>query len=68
MWCLRVSDTGVGLPADFEERRKTSLGLQLVSDLTKQLGGSLTIESPPGQGAVFTVIFKVQAPVALVMP
>jgi PAS domain S-box-containing protein len=68
MWRLRVSDTGVGLPADFEERRKTSLGLQLVSDLSKQLGGTLTIDSPAGQGAAFTVIFKPQEPAALLMP
>ncbi len=32
-WRLRVKDNGVGLPEDFEARRKTSLGLQLVDDL-----------------------------------
>jgi two-component sensor histidine kinase len=68
MWRLRVSDTGAGLPADFEERRKTSLGLQLVSDLANQLGGTLTIDSMPGQGATFTVLFKAQEPAALEMP
>ena len=44
---LRVSDTGVGLPADFEERRRQSLGLQLVSDLTRQLGGELQVGPAP---------------------
>ena len=56
-WCLRVSDNGVGLPADFEERRGHSLGLQLVSDLAGQIGGELTIE--PGPGATFSVIFPI---------
>jgi PAS domain S-box-containing protein len=57
---LCVSDTGIGLPADFESRRGNSLGLQLVSDLTQQLGGSLEIG--PGPGAVFTVTFGVTEP------
>ncbi len=52
---LRVSDTGVGLPADFEAKRGKSLGLQLVSNLVKQLDGRL--EVGPGPGAVFEVIF-----------
>ncbi len=52
---LSVSDTGVGLPADFEARRSTSLGLQLVSDLARQLGGQLEIETVPA--VVFAVTF-----------
>ena len=56
-WRLRVSDTGVGLPADFEQRREQSLGLQLVSDLTRQIGGELVIERGPG--AAFSVTFPV---------
>jgi two-component sensor histidine kinase len=54
-WSLRVSDTGVGLPADFEARRAQSLGLQLVSDLAGQIGGVLVTE--PGPGAAFSVTF-----------
>ena len=54
---LSVSDTGVGLPADFESKRRQSLGLQLVSDLAKQLGGPLEITGGPGTGAVFAVTF-----------
>lgn len=53
---LRVSDTGVGLPADFEEKRARSLGLQLVSDLARQLQGRLVIGSGPA--AVFEVTFE----------
>ncbi len=56
-WQLRVSDTGVGLPTDFEARRSRSLGLQLVGDLAGQLGGTLRVG--PGPDAVFTVTFPV---------
>jgi PAS domain S-box-containing protein len=45
---LRVRDTGLGLPSDFEARRDKSLGLQLVSDLARQLGGRLEIGRGPG--------------------
>ena len=62
VWCLHVGDTGVGLPEDFEERRKHSLGLQLISDLASQLGGTLVIDSPPLQGAQFSVVFTVLEP------
>jgi PAS domain S-box-containing protein len=54
---LRVSDTGMGLPPDFEEKRTTSLGLQLVSDLVKQLKAQLEISGGPSKGAVFEVTF-----------
>jgi two-component sensor histidine kinase len=67
-WRLCVSDTGVGLPPDFEERRKTSLSMQLANDLSQQVGGSLAIDSQLGQGAQFTVIFAALAPKVLVMP
>jgi two-component sensor histidine kinase len=67
-WCLRVTDTGVGLPPDFEALRARSLGLQLVDDLTRQLGGTLEITSQPGVGAAFSVLFTPVEPFALVMP
>ncbi len=67
-WCLRVGDTGVGLPPDFEDKRKNSLGLHLVTDLCHQLGGTLVIGSTPGEGVRFDVVFTVQPPSALVMP
>ena len=53
--CLRVSDDGIGLPSDFETKRGTSLGLQLVSDLAEQLNGHLEIGPVPV--AEFTVTF-----------
>ena len=68
MWRLEVSDTGVGLPADVDQLRKASLGLQLANDLGEQIGGSLKTESRQGQGTQFTLIFAAIAPQSLVMP
>jgi len=56
-WQVCVRDTGVGLPDDFEARREHSLGLQLVSDLTRQLGGTLECCPGPGPGTAFCVSF-----------
>ena len=52
---LQVSDTGPGLPADYESRRPGSLGMQLVADLARQIGGRL--EVGPGPGARFDITF-----------
>jgi PAS domain S-box-containing protein len=57
-WRLSVSDTGVGVPEDFESRRQNSLGLQLASGLANQLGGELSVES----GASFAVSFRILSP------
>lgn len=40
---LQVSDNGSGLPDNFVEKIESSLGLQLVSDLARQLGGKLEV-------------------------
>jgi two-component sensor histidine kinase len=56
-WQVCVRDTGVGLPDDFEARRERSLGLQLVSDLSRQLGGTLECCSGPGPGTAFCISF-----------
>lgn len=57
-WHLRVSDDGIGLPADWSTRGQHSLGLQLVADLVQQLQGRLLVE--PGPGAGFSVFFSIQ--------
>ena len=55
--CLRVADNGVGFPPDFDLKHLTSLGLKLVTDLVRQIGGQLEIG--PGPGAAFEIEFKV---------
>ena len=57
---LQVRDTGIGLPADFDARRSTTLGLQLASDLAGQIGGQLRIGKGPE--APFTVDFEAHRP------
>ena len=56
---LSVEDDGIGLPADFEERRGRSLGLQLVDMLARQLGGSLAVQA--GASARFEILFPLNA-------
>lgn len=57
---LRVTDTGVGLPPDFDLRRTRSLGLQLVFNLARQLRG--TAEWEPGPGTRVAITFPAPQP------
>jgi len=54
-YTLVVSDNGVGLPSDFEQRKSESLGMSLVEALTSQLGGELTMSAV--EGAEFRIVF-----------
>jgi PAS domain S-box-containing protein len=45
---LAVKDNGVGLPKGFDLRQKGSLGFQIVSDLVKQIEGSIEIRRDAG--------------------
>lgn len=54
---LKVEDNGAGLPANFEEKSKASLGMTLVRAFTRQLNGDLDFKSD--HGAKFTIRFEV---------
>lgn len=58
-YALSVEDSGIGLAPNVDPQHPTSLGLQLVADLTKQLGGTLHYQA--GNGARFTVCFAPKA-------
>lgn len=52
---LRVSDDGAGLPPGLNPERTGTLGLKLVHDLSRQLGG--TLQFCEAEGACFEVLF-----------
>lgn len=52
---LVYSDNGPGLPPDFELGKAKTLGLQLVNDLSRQIGGRVHYRTL--EGAVFTIHF-----------
>jgi PAS domain S-box-containing protein len=45
---LEVRDTGIGMPADFDQEKASSLGCMLMRLLAEQIGGDLTIVSDGG--------------------
>lgn len=54
---FEISDNGRGLPEDFDVEKLSSLGLQLVLNLIRQLDGELEIES--GDGTSFKIRFPI---------
>ena len=58
---VTVSDSGAGLPADFDLESATSLGLQIVRTLVvTELGGQLSITPRPEGGTVALVDLPVR--------
>ena len=56
---MAVRDDGVGLPADLDVYRETSIGMTLVTSLVDQIGGSLTVERVGG--TAFEITFRPQS-------
>ncbi|WP_022835233.1 ATP-binding protein [Salisaeta longa] len=73
--CIAVADTGPGIPAAAQEHiferfhqvegrsagASSGLGLSLARALAERHGGTLTVESTPGDGATFTLALPADA-------
>jgi two-component sensor histidine kinase len=55
-YILVIKDNGVGMPADLDVSKTESLGLQLVTTLTRQINGNLELNK--NAGTEFKIIFK----------
>ena len=55
---LVISDNGVGLASDFSVEKTKTLGMSMMSGLSRQLGGTFVIENR--DGLTITIIFKVE--------
>ena len=74
-WVIKVSDTGPGIPVEQQDkifepfqqvdstitRKKigTGLGLSIVKEFVILMNGTVSLESQPGQGTVFTVTLPI---------
>ena len=55
--CLKIADNGRGLPPDFDLSKTSSLGMEMMRALSKQIGGSFEIHKD--SGVVISIKFKV---------
>ncbi|MEJ8801023.1 ligand-binding sensor domain-containing protein [Pontibacter sp. H249] len=55
-YTLTVSDTGKGLPVDFDQKMKHSFGLQLVSSLSKKVNGKIIFENNNGTNSILSFV------------
>lgn len=80
-WSISVKDEGAGMPEEIRQKlfnadmhpsttgtaheKGTGLGLMLCKKLAEMHGGSILVESRPGEGSVFTlrVPFEIEEPV-----
>lgn len=58
---LTVADEGPGLPPNFDPRRSRSLGMRIVTALTKQLAGRIEIPQTE-RGATFSIRVPLMSP------
>ena len=77
-FCFSVKDNGVGMPADFMNRiflpfeqqdssiaRRfggSGLGLSIIHNLVKLMGGTIQVQSKEGEGSTFTVELPFELP------
>ncbi len=51
---LEVYDNGIGFPEDIDYKNSDTLGLKLISTITKQMGGKISIEKNNGTHVIIT--------------
>ncbi|MGH7792641.1 MAG: sensor histidine kinase, partial [Thermodesulfobacteriota bacterium] len=56
LYDIVISDNGIGLPKDFDYQKTDSLGLRLVSALTKQIDGNIEVDT--SGGTEFRITFR----------
>lgn len=77
-WAIEVSDTGIGIPAEAQEYifnpfrqvhaslnheiEGLGLGLSIVQELTRLMGGEIRLVSRVGLGSTFTVLLPFEPP------
>jgi len=61
---LTIADNGKGLHDDFNLAETSSLGMEMMKALSKQLGGSFEISG--NQGVIVTVLFKVESQLKMI--
>jgi two-component system sensor histidine kinase SenX3 len=75
---IRVADRGIGIPAEEQKRvfekfyrsptrenellPGTGLGLTLVEHVARAHGGSVAVESRPGEGSAFSIRIPLEGP------
>ena len=57
---LTISDTGVGMPADYNPSKTSGLGMRVIDTLVRQMNGSLLHPAAGGSAR-----FEVSVPLAL---
>ena len=55
---LAIWDNGAGFPKNINYKDTESLGLQLVSSLTEQIGGKIKMESKKDEGTQYIIAFR----------
>jgi two-component sensor histidine kinase len=65
-FAILVGDRGRGVPSDFEQRQRQSLGVQVVRALVRQLSATLTVSGE--RGAHFTIAVPSREPHPVPIP
>lgn len=58
---IKLTDNGKGFPKNLDKKEKSSLGLQLIDVLSKQMNATYNYDSTPGGGTAFAIEFEKSA-------